>query len=165
MLKIKRLTPKKLNESGMRLELLNALRKAARQIKKDYEATVATWDTDVKFKEQVSLKESAPSISITTDNEVYRYVNEGTKPHIIEPVRAKRLRFQSGYNAKTTPGVLSSKNGGANGDTVFSMRVKHPGTKARKFDEAVNQKWEKQLRADLKDAMKRARQKSGHAVK
>lgn len=41
--------------------------------------------------------------------------HDGTDPHVIEPVRAKALRFVSG------------------GAVVFAVRVQHPGTKANPF--------------------------------
>lgn len=42
-------------------------------------------------------------------------VNDGTKPHIIRPKRAKALRFKAG------------------GKTLFAKVVHHPGTRARPF--------------------------------
>lgn len=43
------------------------------------------------------------------------FVEQGTRPHVIMPRKARVLRFQSG------------------GKTVFAMRVNHPGTKPRPF--------------------------------
>lgn len=42
-------------------------------------------------------------------------VNDGTRPHIIRPKRAKALRFRVG------------------GKVVFARIVHHPGTRARPF--------------------------------
>lgn len=43
------------------------------------------------------------------------YVHEGTRAHVIRPVKAQALRFQIG------------------GRTVFAKLVRHPGMKARPF--------------------------------
>lgn len=43
------------------------------------------------------------------------FVNDGTRPHVIEARRAKMLRFEIG------------------GQTIFRRRVNHPGTKPRPF--------------------------------
>lgn len=44
------------------------------------------------------------------------YVEFGTRPHIIRPVRAKALRFET-----------------RTGEIVFTRLVRHPGTKPKRF--------------------------------
>lgn len=53
------------------------------------------------------------SVDATADYALY--VHEGTRAHVIRPVKAQALRFQIG------------------GRTVFAKLVRHPGTKARPF--------------------------------
>ena len=102
---------------------------------------------------------------VGTNSKIYEYVDKGTKPHIIRPKRAQFLRFQTGYRAKTTPGIIGSSSGGRSGDIVYSQGVRHPGTKARKFSEIINKKYERKFKDEMHAAMRRAAQKSGHAVK
>lgn len=162
--KMKVIKPKALKEKEMRLELLNGLRSVGKKVLKDFEATVKTWDHKPKFELAISLKGKGPQFIAGTDDEIYGYVNFGTRPHRIVPKRAKVLRFRGTYSAKTTPGVIGSKSGGSSGDVVFSKGVNHPGTKARNFDKQIGKKWEKSFRGEMHDAMKRARAKSGHSI-
>lgn len=53
--------------------------------------------------------------TVGSDVEYAPMVNDGTKPHIIRPKRAKALRFRVG------------------GKVVFARVVHHPGTRARPF--------------------------------
>lgn len=53
--------------------------------------------------------------TVGSDVEYAPMVNDGTRPHIIRPRRAKALRFKVG------------------GRTVFAKVVHHPGTRARPF--------------------------------
>ena len=43
------------------------------------------------------------------------YIEYGTRPHIIRPVRARALRFE------------------VNGEVVFTRLIRHPGTKPQRF--------------------------------
>lgn len=54
-------------------------------------------------------------ISVGSDLEYAAFVNDGTRPHVIRPRRAKALRFVVG------------------GSTVYAMKVNHPGARARPF--------------------------------
>lgn len=62
---------------------------------------------------------SKGAYAVLINHPAWRYVNFGTKPHIIEAVNAKALYFYWD----------------AIGDYVFFKRVKHPGTKANPFVE------------------------------
>jgi hypothetical protein len=55
------------------------------------------------------------SVTIGSDLEYAAMVNDGTRPHIIRPRRARVLRFQVG------------------GRTVYAREVHHPGTRANPF--------------------------------
>ena len=163
--KTKVIKPQRLKEKEMRLDLLNGLRTVARAVERDYKETVKTWETKVEFETIVSLRGGKAEFLVGTNSKIYEYVDKGTKPHIIRPKKAKMLRFQSGYSAKTTPGIISSSSGGRSGDIIYSKGVMHPGTKARKFSEVINKKYERKFKDEMHAAMRRAAQKSGHAVK
>ena len=111
------------------------------------------------------MRDRGGRFQVSTDNEIYGYVDQGTKPHIIRPKRAQKLFFKSGYSAKTTPRVIGSNNGGANGPDVFANVVRHPGTKAREFAETLKEKYQKTFGKTMQRAMNNAAKKSGHAVK
>lgn len=66
----------------------------------------------------------------TTNNEVLYYRWSGTKPHRIEPKRAKALRFR-----------------GSGGNFVFARGVNHPGTKPHPWIETAGEKSEAAIKA------------------
>jgi hypothetical protein len=71
-------------------------------MKKDFERTTSGWKTEVRFTTQKALAVTNDSIrgAVGTDNKIYGYVNNGTRPHIIRPKRAKALRFQQAIARK-----------------------------------------------------------------
>lgn len=60
-----------------------------------------------------------PTIVVGSDSPIAMLHHEGTKAHIIRPVKAKYLRFPA--------------NGGNGGGFVFAKVVHHPGTKPNRF--------------------------------
>lgn len=80
-----------------------------------------------------------------TDDKIYRFVNDGTKAHVIRPRRGKLLAFGPS-KPKTRPGSLTPRKGGrAKKAKTFVQQVNHPGTKARKFDEAAAKKLQRTI--------------------
>lgn len=131
----------------------------------DFLLTVSKWKRQPKFDKEVSVGPASVDILVGTDDEIYGYVSRGTRPHIIRPVRAKALRFQSGYKAKTTPGLISSQTGGPFGDEVFRLEVRHPGTEPRNFEKLIAKKWKTEFRKRMQSAMAQASRASGHGIK
>jgi len=128
----------------------NALTGTAQDIQVDFQTTTQTWRRRPGF---AVREEGQYSRIIGTEDEIYGYVNYGTGPHLIRPVNARRLAFPANYQAKTSPGNIGSSGGGSSGPTVYANAVMHPGTAARKFDEAIADKWEKLWPAILERAL------------
>lgn len=134
-------------------------------ILKDYQATTRTWDHKVDFESVLTInRNGGVSIIVDTDNEIYTFVHDGTKAHPILPRRAKRLRFQGTYSAKTTPGVIQSKSGGSSGDFRYSAGVQHPGTKARNFTKVIFRKWKPFFERSMARALSEGAKASGHGI-
>lgn len=141
------------------------MRKAGKTIvKDDYGAITQNWKHKPKFDVLISLTGPGPVILVGTDDEIYRYVDEGTRPHTIRPKRAKVLAFNAGHTAKTMPGVIGSRPGGPFGETVFAHEVKHPGTKARNFEKAIKKKRTPWFKREMEKALKIANRKAGYAL-
>jgi hypothetical protein len=104
-----------------------------------YGRTVKTWRRKPRFSAQTKFKNSEVVINAGTDDKVWNIINRGARPHIIRAKNAPRLRFQTGYTAKTKVRDLHTGPGGAFGPIRFAMAVNHPGIKARQFDQEIKE--------------------------
>lgn len=116
----------------------------------DFKVTTATWSTPVAFAKQTP---SADRRIVRTDNEIYGFVNEGTRPHVIV-AHGKALAFPGGgFRPKSRPGYIGADAGSKGKGTTFRKQVNHPGSKARGFDTAIAEKWNKQLPIVMQQAI------------
>lgn len=137
-LKLHAIKPPKMPTSDDYLKAMQqAVQKSAALALSDLEATTRTWKHKPKFDVTITKTGNDYSVTAGTDDLIYGYVNNGTKPHAIKPKRSQYLRFSSGYKAKTSVGIIGSVQGGAFGNDVFSRGVFHPGFIGRKFDAAI----------------------------
>ena len=142
-------------------------REAARGMEADFDQTTETWKHEVEFKTVISMLPSV-LVSVRTDDEIYGYVNDGTKEHPIFPKRGKSLKFQWGgkgsYTPKTKVRIIGSGPGGPSGPVVHMAHVQHPGTKARGFDVAMLKRWDPRFKSRMEQAMSEAAKASGHLI-
>lgn len=127
-----------------------AQQKTANGIKKDMEAVTATWDHPVR----VEVKIVSGATDVIVDDDIFTMLDEGTRPHVIRPKRAKRLAFGVPSIAKTSPGVLVSRAGGGGKTRVFARAVQHPGTKPRKWIITSLDKWEPKFQQMMAEVFK-----------
>lgn len=169
---VKFIKPSTLKQDKMRLAFLNAMRKQATEIKAEFKKTTATWEHKVKFESIVGLRRTppGPELLVWTDDEIYGYVNNGTRPHPIFPRRAKALVFQWGgkgsYKPKTKPRVIGSGPSSISNPQTWRLPyVDHPGIKeGRHFDEEIEKKHRPKFKRAMEQAMSDARKASGHAI-
>ena len=101
--------------------------------------TVREWTHRVEFVEVMTLERTWIEAHIKPDGEavkIFQYVDLGTKgPYIIAPkTPGGRLRFQTGYSARTQPIAKYNQGTGQSfGAWVQAKSVMHPGIDARKF--------------------------------
>ena len=126
-----------------------------------YKMTVATWENQPEFISLFNEGSAGIFVEVYTTDEIYNYVNNGTRPHDIEG--NPYLAFLSAYKSKTKPGRIRSGAGGGSGDTVVRAKVHHPGTEARNFDTAIAAKIGPYQQHRMNIAMKKARVDSNHA--
>lgn len=164
---IKGIKPARFKDAAFRRVIQKAAQQAADAMQEDFEKTTATWDHKVEF-ERIIDTDPNVEVLVGTDDEVYRYVNDGTRPHLIFPKKKKALSFQWGgkgsYRPKTKPSTIGSTPGGPTGPKVARAYVQHPGTKARNFDKVIQKKWRSAFRRRMEQAMSDAAKASGHAV-
>jgi hypothetical protein len=137
-------------------EINNALDKTSEIILRDFRKTIRTWNNKPIFRRRKFRVVERLGVEIFTDNEIYYYVTRGTKAHIIRPVRAPRLRFQTGFRSKTRVRVIGSRAGSRSGPTVFARQVSHPGSKARDFDKEIANRREKTFNSRVQAAFRRS---------
>jgi len=170
MIAWKIIKPKKMKVDALRLALLNELRAVGKDVKQDFESTTRTWEHKPKFEISISLTAPGPILEVSTSDEIYRYVNKGTRRHLIwagaytGKSDKKVLAFPSASTSKTTPRVIGSGPGSRSSDKVIRPYVDHPGTKARNFDEEIAKKWKKLFKRRMEAVMKKGARASGHAI-
>lgn len=129
------------------------LKDAAEDAQRDMQKTTATWQHKPTF----AIKEQPTGFLVGTDDDVWNMLDVGTRAHLIIARRAKRLRFSSGFTAKTRPGFVGSQAGGASGGPVFAQSVQHPGTTARGWSKLIAAKYRVQMQryigARIREAM------------
>lgn len=139
--KLQALPPPKMVSSAEHLKAIEkAVYKAAGLALRDLESTVRTWKHKPTFDVTITQQGDSYSVTAGTDDEIYGYVNNGTRPHAIRPKRSRYLKFGSGFRAKTRVGVIGSFQGGSFGNDIFSRGVQHPGFPGRKFTERIAQR-------------------------
>lgn len=165
LLLTKPISAKKLNIDAMRKIIEDEVKSIADDIEADFKKTTATWDHKPQFDKEVQIGPGEIAILVGTDDEIYNYVDQGTRPHKIKPKKPGGvLAFQSIYTAKTVPKIVDSGSGGSSGSTVFTTGVNHPGTKARKFSEAIAEDWEPEFKKRMEMAFSKASKVSGWSV-
>ena len=164
VLTVKEIKPARFKDKAFKAAMAKAAKRAGKDIKKDFEATTKTWKHKVKFT-VVSSVDPNVEVLVGTDDEIYGYVNYGTKPHLIFPKKPGGvLAFPSSYTAKTKPRVIGSTAGGPSGPIMIRPYVEHPGTEAREFDKVIQQKWTPRFKRLMEQAMSRAAKASGHGT-
>lgn len=137
VLETKIIKPQKMNVDAIRAEIEAALEKEGKEVKQRYEKTTATWKHKPKFEILTDVSGDEAQVLVGTDDEIYGYVDQGTRPHVISARRAPTLAFQTGFQPKTKPRQIKSYRGKKFGPRVFPRQVRHPGTKAREFSDRI----------------------------
>ena len=130
----------------------DAFRKTMKLAEQDYKSSVNTWEHKPKF-EFVEPEGKNYKITVGTNDNIFGWVDKGTKPHRIPKFGSKYLRFSSGYRAKTRVGIIGSNPGGAFGATVSAMSVQHPGTEARKFTVTIRKRRQVTMEQEVSHAV------------
>jgi hypothetical protein len=134
--------PKDVNPHNVYSEIQKELKQYAKDVKLDFDATVATWNHKVTFQTDVSVLPDIVSIKVWTEDEIYGYVDQGTKERDIYPKDRVngRLAFMVGGKPKTQPG-MDTAGPGAKGTKLIvlppGVPVKKHAIKARNFTKEI----------------------------
>jgi hypothetical protein len=128
-------------------------------LEKKFDSSVATFAHKPVFERgtgTVSSTSIAQIIgSVSTDDEVYGYLNYGTS--------VRYATMTKGFAAKTKPGRISAR-AGSGGLAYVSKRRRRPGIKARNFDFLIAKGIERNVFLAAYRAVKKVRSMSGHAI-
>lgn len=130
-LRLRAIIPPKilLDAEAMSRAIENTLDNTAKNIKVDFDVTTQTWNERPDFE----IEKRAGYRFIGTENEIYGYLNFGT--------RVRYALMSPDFSPKTRRGYIGS-NKGRGGVILVSRRHPRPGIEAREFDKAVQAKWE-----------------------
>ena len=124
MIKLTAIAPKGRSLAERAVATTRALTVTAQETRSALGSVVASWDHAVRF----AVSGSGPDERvIATDDAIFAYQNDGTKPHTILPRQRRALRFQAG------------------GGTVFARRVRHPGTTAQHWTITIAARMQRRL--------------------
>jgi hypothetical protein len=100
----------------------------AESMRDSHELTTKTWRHKPVFRKYVRVTENEVYLSVTTQDDIYRYIDQGTK--------VRYALMSKDWISKTKPRVLTP--GGGRGHMVFvNKKIRRPGIKARKFSEEI----------------------------
>lgn len=124
MVKLTAIAPKGLSLAKRAEGVTRALDATAQETRSALGSVVADWEHAVQF----AISGTGPDErAIATDDAVFAYQNDGTRPHTIAPRRKTILRFQSG------------------GATVWARRVHHPGTTPQRWTTTIAARMQRRL--------------------
>lgn len=129
------------NLAAIARAITSTLQETAQDAQKDLQSTTATWQHQPTF----AITPIPDGLQVSTDDAIWRMVNEGTKPHIITPKRTTVLVFGPGSRPKTAVRVIGSTAGSKGGAPVVAHQVRHPGTEARQFSDVLQEKYDDEL--------------------
>jgi hypothetical protein len=170
MIVVKGIKAKRLKVDKFRTIMLSAMRVSGEQAKKEFEKTTKTWKNKPTFYVRLSTAGGNLAMAVYTDSEIYKFVDQGTKPHAIfagiytGKSNKKALRFHTRFYPKTIPGVVNSVPGFVGGPVAMRPYVWHPGTKPRNFDAAVTKLWQPRFKKDMQAAMSVFAKTTGHQI-
>jgi len=156
MIKMSATFPKLQNANVLLQVLTHGAQELGQLIKEDFEETTKTWTHKPDFQIVLVKVAEGTLINVFTQDTIYSYVSEGTRPHVIVPKNANWLKFPRQYKAKTNVGIISSTTGGHYGAPTFRKSVQHPGIEARKFAETIAEKYGEIAPRKAQEAVRRA---------
>lgn len=157
-IRFKPTTAQPLNVAGLIDDLADVQEDVANKMLADYQAIVATWETEVRFQKYTYVNPNDIIVAVFTDSQTFGWVNDGTAAHAIAPRRAPAIAYPQNFTPKTRPRTLTSRPGGKSGPYKrwpTGVAVNHPGIEARHFDKAVTEKYETEFQIRVANAIRR----------
>lgn len=130
-------------QSRVSLRVGNAMTGLAKIARTALRSNTQGWSPAVNFTITGSFAQG--QITVGTSDLRYKWVDEGTRPHVIRARRARALRFSAGRTPKTSPGRFIIGSGNKFGAIVFRVQVHNPGIRPRHISKRIQEVIDPQL--------------------
>lgn len=156
VVQLKAIIPKSLNTKALRQPYIDAMEETMLITLDMFKSTTRTFEeTDVKFNKKVKDDPNKIVGTVDTDNEIYGYLNNGTK--------VRYATMSKDFESKTEPRFIGSKRG--RGEVLYvDTRRPRPGIEGRHFDEEIAKKIKPVLESEVARADREGAKKSGHNI-
>lgn len=149
------------NYNAARRVLAEELTELGNDQKDYFEAVTSDWKRKPNFKVLTIITPTELGyavIAIGENSDIWQYVDEGTRPHIIRPKSPEKpLAFRGNYSARTAPIAKAHVGSGqSSGAWVKTFVVFHPGSDARLFAETYLKDNTTERRRRIENALRRA---------
>ena len=157
---LKEIKPSKFEQKAFMREFTAEAKRSARDMTKDYRKTTVKWKRKPKWQTIIRMGPRAIEILVGTDNEIYAYIDLGTRKHWIFPRRRKVLRWiGTSYRGRGGRGRPRKS------DYAYSMGHEVSGIKARHYSKKIQKVWNKKFKRRMEAALRRGVRASGHQIK
>lgn len=129
----------------------NAIAEYQKRITKDLEKSTQAWSKPVEFE----INENKESVTISTEDNRYQWVDEGTKPHDIRPKKARTLRWLPGGKVRNEI-ARRQANAERRDVAIYATKVSHPGIRPRSITARVMKRHESKIVSSVSDAIMKA---------
>lgn len=137
MIRLRPILPqRKINARQATRQLVRGMQHVTRNIGRDFDATVATWDNKPTFWAKTTVTEKEIISHVSTADLIYKFITGGTK--------VRYATMTKDFVAKTVPGVIGSR-AGAGGLLYVSVHNPHPGIEGRNFDIVIAEKQAREI--------------------
>ena len=126
---------------------------------KQMETITSNWEHQPGFIGKVDVTSNAVSLYVEPvgpNAKYWEWTSAGTSPHIIAARYKPYLVFRRDYAPKTTPAPSWGGPGTSSGAYARKKFVRHPGTRARKFEAYIKKRIQKEFRGIIENATRRA---------
>lgn len=142
-------------------EVAKEMIQIGKDLRKEHQDVVSDWEHKPDFGASTQFVQNSISVEIKVKGQhkkIWRYVDEGTRPHLILPrTEGGRLKFRTGYSPRTLPVAQAHMGTGtASGPFVSVAQVNHPGTEAREFGKTIAEDYKPEFRRRIENAFRRA---------
>jgi hypothetical protein len=162
---MKAITPKKFNDKAIYQQLVSGMEQVVDEGHELFQKTVKDFNSKPAFEKNVKAEENRIEGYVLTDDENYKRLDRGTKPHVIRPKRpGGMLVFRLPFRSKTGLHRLPSRKGSIGKNVIFARKVNHPGFEARRYQERVSERMKRPFNRVIRTALNTGAKKSGHSI-